>query len=202
MRISSVAVFVVMALSTAVARAAAPVSAPQGISDGELQRFIYLQGYPMFCSESAQMARDMRAKPTTDPKFLHKVMKANIGECANTQQAQKAPAVWTTAVFAGAAAALLAARHEQPAQALQDAKHAEQWSNDLVNFERQPGYANVGPGQNYSPSMHRTDAGRINRDAAALIKALHAAKASSASPDALPEHAAPPGPPAHSTTNP
>ena len=185
----------VTALVPVAAWAVTPVTAPQSVTKDELQRFIYEPNYPTWCGDAGQAAREMRVKPTTDPKFLHGVMKANIPNCANTTYAQQHPALWTTAVFGAAAAALLAARHEGPPQALQDATHAKTWSQDLVNFQRTPGYMATGPGSAETPTMYRTNAGRINKDAVALISAIkaHQSSAAAASPDALPEHASAPG---------
>jgi hypothetical protein len=171
------------------------VSAPQSVTTDELQRYIYQADYPTWCGQSGQLARDLRAKPTTDPKTMHAIMKANIAECANTSYAQSHPALWTTAVFGAASAALLAARHETGAQAMKDAEHAKKWSSDLVNFVHQPGPAMMGrPGANTTPSMYRTNAGRINRDAEALITALKSTASSTTAPnDNLPDDVPAPG---------
>jgi hypothetical protein len=180
------------ALLPAVTLAATAVSAPQSVKNSELQRYIYAPNYPTWCGAAHQAAMAMRVKPTTDPKTLHGVMKANIAECANTSYAKQHPQLWNTAVFAGAAAALLAARHEPPAHAVQDATHAKNWSADLINFTHSPGAGRPGPGNNL-PSSYRTDAGRINNDAVALLNALQAASATPASPDLLPDHVTAPG---------
>jgi hypothetical protein len=170
------------------------VSAPQSVTTDELQRFIYQANYPTWCGQSGQLARELRVKPTTDPKTMHAIMKANITECANTSYAQSHPTLWTTAVFGAASAALLAARHETGAQALKDANHAKTWSGDLVGFVHQPGPARMGaPGAGTTPSMYRTNAGRINRDAIALIDALKSSASGTAPNDSLPTHVAAPG---------
>ena len=151
--------------------AAALAAAPQDVSDGELQRFIYMAAYPIQCGAAGDAARDMRVNTTTDPVKLHAVMQANIDQCANTQWVQQRPAVWNTAVFSAASAALLAARHEDPGQALSDATNAQQWSAVIAGFTRQSGPGRPGPGMDM-PSMYRTNAGRIYRDATSLIGTL------------------------------
>src|ERR1700722_9945920 len=74
------------------------VSAPQSVTTDELQRFIYQANYPTWCGQSGQLARERRVKPTTDPKTMHAIMKANITECANTPYAQPHATPWTRAV--------------------------------------------------------------------------------------------------------
>ncbi len=188
---AAVAAFI--GLIPSIALAVNSVSAPQSVTTDELQRFIYQADYPTWCGQSGQLARELRAKPTTDPKTMHAIMKANISECANTSFGQSHPALWTTAVFGAASAALLAARHETGAQALKDADHAKKWSNDLVNFVHTPGPGMMGrPGANTQPSAYRTNAGRINRDADALIAALKGSASSTAPNDNLPEDVAAP----------
>jgi hypothetical protein len=169
--------------------AATFISAPHGVSNEELQRFIYAPNYPNWCGASGQAAREMRVNPTTDPKTLHGIMRANIVDCANSSYAQSHQALWNTAVFGAAAAALLAARHEPPAPALRDATHAKNWGADLVKFTYQRGTYRAS-GQ---PSQYRTDAGRINRDAIALINAIVAHYSGAPAPDSLPAHIKPPG---------
>lgn len=177
-------------------------NANQGVTNTELQRYIYTPNYPTWCGAAGEAAREMRVKPTTDPKTLHAVMKANITQCADTSWVQQRPAVWNTAVFSAAAAALLAARHEQPAHALRDATLAKNWTQDLVNFTHQPNASMPGPGMNL-PSQYRTNAGRMNRDAVALISAVQASSAgTTAASDALPEHVGAPSPNAAATSRP
>ncbi len=184
---------VFITLLPAVAIAASTVSASQSVTTDELQRFIYQADYPTWCGAAGAAAREMRAKPSTDPKTMHGIMKANIPECANTSYAQSHPALWTTAVFGAAAAALIAARHETGAQALEDAHHAKTWSGDLAGFVHTPGPAMMGrPGASTTPSMYRTNAGRINRDAIALISALKSSASAPVPNDGLPEHATTP----------
>jgi hypothetical protein len=162
----------------------------QSVPTTELQRYIYQAKYPIWCGNATMTANQMRAKPSTDPKFMHEVMKANIAECANTQFAQQNPAVWNTAVFAAAAAALIAARHEEPPQSIRDATHAKKWSKVLVNFVHQPGAAVPGPGNNI-PSMYRTDAGRMHNDAVALLGSLQTASTGMGPPDSEPDPVVP-----------
>jgi hypothetical protein len=160
------------------------VWAAHGVTAGELQKFIYSGIYPNWCGAAGQAAREMRVKPTTDPKVLHGIMKANITECANTSYAQQRAPLWNMAVFGAAAAALLAARHEPPGLALRDATHARNWSADIVKFTHNNPYALRNTN---SPSMYRTGAYRMNQDAIALIAAINASMAAPPS-DALPEH--------------
>jgi hypothetical protein len=186
-----IAILTIAALSPSLA-VAAGMSAQQSVTTGELQRYIYQANYPTWCGAAGQAAREMRVKPTTDPKALHGVMKANIPQCANTPYAQQHPALWNTAVFAAAAAALLAARHEPAAEALRDATHAQNWSDDIVKYMRQP------TGAAGTPSMYRTNAGRIHSDAVALIASLKTEAAGASAPsDALPAHVSAPAAPSH-----
>jgi len=168
------------------ALAATGASVPQSVPTAELQRYIYQANYPNWCGAAGQAVREMRVKPSTDPKVMHGIMKANITECANTPYAQQHAAVWNTAVFGAAAAALIAARHETGAAAIQDATHAKNWSEDIVKFTHQPGAGSGGPSQ-YTPSMYRTNANRMHGDAVALLAALKSSS-SGATPDALPAH--------------
>lgn len=172
--------------------AAATSTAPQGVTDVELQRFIYQMTFPSWCGAAFQAAQDMRVHPTTDPQKLHAVMKADIDHCANTSWVQQRPAVWNTAVFSAASAALLAARYEPAAAALPDAASARDWSSIIAGFTHQPGAGRPGPGMNM-PSMYRTNAGRINQDSIALISALQSAGGASGAPStaATPNAAAP-----------
>jgi hypothetical protein len=179
-------------LPSIAAAAATPVSAPQQVTIGELQRYIYAPSYPTWCYQAGEAARKMRVKPSTDPATMHAIMSANILNCANTTYAQQHASLWNTAVFAASAAALIAARNEPPAQAYQDATHAKNWSADIAGFTRADAGAS---GLNSStPSMYRTNAGRINTDAVALLAAIQTAAASAppstpAPADALPAHA-------------
>lgn len=189
MRYFTFAVFI--ALAVIPAAAAAQTSTPQDVTTGELQRYIYQASYPTWCGSSQQAAAQMRVKPTTDPAFLHSVMKANITQCANTSYAQNHAALWNTAVFSAASAALLAARHEPMPQAMVDAKHARNWSTDLAGFVHTTGPGVPGNGPNVG-SVYRTNATRIQSDADALIE-TYEASASTGSPDQLPDHVGAPG---------
>lgn len=162
------------------------VSPPQEVPNGELQRFIYMGRYPTWCGEAQVLVGKMRANPTTDPAFLHEVMVATIKNCANTQHALQNAPLWNQAVFAGASAALLAARHQSLSVALRDATYAKDWSAEVINFVHRPGPGRPGSGRNI-PSNFRTDAGRINRDADAMIAAIHQASGGTRpAPDTLP----------------
>lgn len=162
------------------------VSPPQEVPNGELQRFIYMGNYPTWCGEAQVLTRRMRVNPSTDPAFLREVMVATIQNCANTNHALQNAPLWNQAVFAGAAAALLAARHQSLSGALRDATYAKDWSAEIINFVHRPGPGRPGSGRNI-PSQFRTDAGRINRDADTLIAAIHAASRSTQpAPDSLP----------------
>jgi hypothetical protein len=164
-------------LTPSVAFAAYPFASTQNVPTGELQRYIWQAQYPGFCLAAQTAARDFRAKPVTDPATMHAIMKANILECANTNYGQNHLYVFTTAVFAGAAAALIAARYEPPSAAIADATHARNWSNDLARMTRDNGQG--------TPSMYRTDAGRITTDAIALLAAIHGGAPAA---DAFPAH--------------
>ena len=159
--------------------------APHGVSNVELQRFVYSPNYPNWCGSAGMAAREMRVKPTTDPSALHGIMKAAIVDCAEGSYAQSHQALWNTAVFGGAAAALLAARNEPPALALRDALHAKNWSADIVKFIYQRRTARA----SNQPSQYRTDAYRINQDASALVEAILAQNPGLIpAPDDLPKH--------------
>jgi hypothetical protein len=72
--------------------------------------------------------------------------------------------------------AKIAARHEPAPAAIADAKHARNWSDDLAKMTRDNGQG--------TPSTYRTNAGRINNDAIALLAAIKGAPAA----DAFPAH--------------
>jgi hypothetical protein len=143
-------------------------SAQQGVTTGELQRFIYAPTFPMVCGDAAQVAAQMRVHPASDPKTMHHVMKVYTA-CTKTRAAGSNSALWNTALFGAAAAALLAARHEPLPDSLTDAGYAKSWSEALVKFER--GY------NSNQPSYYRTGADRMHTDAVALIAAIKAAPA-------------------------
>lgn len=173
--------------------AAQTTSTPQDVTTVELQRYIYQASYPTWCGSSQQAAAQMRVKPSTDPVFLHSVMKANITQCANTPYAQNHAALWNTAVFSAAAAALLASRNEPLPQAMVDAKHARNWSSDIAGFVHTTGPGVPGNGPNIG-SVYRTNAGRIQSDADALIETYEAQASTGSSPDQLPDHVGAPSP--------
>jgi len=174
----SAAVAILAALVPSIAAAVAPISAPQQVATGELQRYIYAPSYPNWCMAAGEAARKMRVKPTTDPNTMHAIMNANVLQCANTPYARQHATLWNTAIFAASAAALIAARHEPPSQAFQDATHAKNWSATIAGFTRaDAGASGLNSG---TPSMYRTNAGRINSDAIALLAAIQAATASPA----------------------
>ncbi len=175
--LSAAAILTLGALGALPGNATTGTAATQSVTTGELQRYIYQANYPTWCSAAGDAARHMRANPTTDPARLHAVMNANIDQCANQPAGQRSAPLWNTAVFGAAAAALLAARHEPLPASLRDAKYAQKWSAMIADYQHQPG-ATSGPGS-YNPSMYRTNAGRINRDAVALIAALQAPAAPS-----------------------
>jgi hypothetical protein len=154
-----------------------PYESTQKVPTAELQRYIYQARYPGFCLSADTAARNMRAKPSTDPAAMHAIMTANIPECANTNFAQSNLPTFTTAIFGAAAAALIAARHEAGPAAIADATHARNWGADLAKMTRDNGEG--------TPSMYRTDAGRISRDAIALLAAIEAVPAAA---DAFPAH--------------
>ncbi len=175
------AALAVLAPSVAVAY---PFESTQKVPTGELQRYIWQARYPGFCLAADTAARNFRAKPVTDPATMHAIMKANIPECANTNYAQNNAGVFTTAVFGAAAAALIAARHEPASAAIADATHARNWGSDLAKMTRDNGQG--------TPSMYRTNAGRIATDARALLAAIQGAPAADYLPCARhqPQHAA------------
>jgi hypothetical protein len=168
-----------------VAGAVAVVPAPQKVAVAELQRDVYSASYPVWCGAAQQAASAMRFKPTADSEALRGVMVANITGCATTAHAYQHPGLWGKALFSAAAAALLAARSEPPHRALQDATHAQSWAALVANFtfESRPN----GQPSGDDPLRYRTDAGRIESDAEALIAALRAGGAAVPQPpDDLP----------------
>lgn len=159
-----------------------PASANQQVSNGELLRFTYNRFFPIECGDASQAAADLRSKPKSDAATMHNMMHVYYG-CANSVFGKKHPSVYNNAMFGFAAAALLAARHEGPPLQLKDANYAREVSNNLVNFTWQAGagmYGSVQIGNGETPSMLRTNAGRIHTDAKALIAALNAQPAAPA----------------------
>ena len=156
-----------LSIATLAANLAAPAFAasmktiPQSVPNGELIRYVYNVTFPMGCDQAAQMARNLRFKPETDPATMHKVM-ASYMACANGPYGKGSYAVSNTATYAASAAALLAARQETGAQALQDAHFAKKASGVVLAYRH----------NNYTVSAYTTNASRINKDATALIAGL------------------------------
>lgn len=152
---------------------AVPLAAAAGpnLSDGELQMFVWQSAFPVQCGSAQSSVREMRVDPTTDPTALHAMAQTFIA-CADTPYAANAGALFNASVFAGAAASLLAARHETGAAALGDAENALKGAQLIAGYTRG---TNAHPGSSkdaYVPSMLVTDAGRIGTDAQAVIAAL------------------------------
>jgi hypothetical protein len=143
--------------------AASTTTIPQSVPNGELIRFVYNVSFPMGCDQAAQMARNLRFKPATDPKTMHAVM-ASYMACANGPYGKASYAVSNTATYASSAAALLAARQETGSQALRDAHFAKKASGVVLGYRH----------NNYTVSVYTTNASRINKDATALIAGLTA----------------------------
>jgi hypothetical protein len=111
-------------------------------------------------------------------------MIATFVECARGPWAASNGGLFNSAVFAASSASLLAARYETGSAAFSDAQNAAHGADLIVNYQH-----GLRPGQSanmvnkYAPSAYLTDAGRIKRDATALIASLppsahHAAAAS------------------------
>src|SRR5271166_5804651 len=111
------------------------MGAPQAMTSTQLLQYIYAAQYPQWCGAAGQWANKLRVKPVFDPKTMHAVMKATT-DCSNTQYAQMHAPVWNMAILGAASAALIAARHEPPEQAILDATRSQKWSSDIVNFRR------------------------------------------------------------------
>jgi hypothetical protein len=139
----------------------------QHISDGELQRFIYSGRFPIGCSEATVAANAYRANPITDPARLHRLAQT-FRACATSPYGLNSDAVRNHANFNTAAALLLAARSEQPAEVVRDATAAQTLAHSIVSYAR-PSGARTPRYDTYDPSPYRTDAGRIARDAAAML---------------------------------
>jgi hypothetical protein len=141
----------------------------QSISEGELARMATTGSYPIGCQEAALASRGLRAKPTTDPATLHGAVKA-YRACAIGPYGAGSSALRNQANFNASAALLLAARHELNVTATSDAQAAGALAQAIVAYRR-PDNPRT-PGLNDDPSIYRTDAGRIARDAAALPATL------------------------------
>jgi hypothetical protein len=147
----------------------AAAGAGQHVSDGELQRFIAKTRFPIGCQDAAVASNTLRAKPTTDPARLHDAA-TTYRACATGPYGTGASSLANQANFAAAAALLLASRYEPPAAARNDARAAGVLAQAIVDYRRPRSVAT--PALNDDPSIYRTDAGRIARDAASLIAAL------------------------------
>jgi hypothetical protein len=150
----------------------APITAshaPQRIAESELQRFVDSGRFPVGCSEATLVSNQLRSSPTTDPSRLHDA--ANVFHaCATGPYGANSDALHNQANFRASAALLLAARYEPPADSARDASAAKVLADRIAAYERPTG-ARTPRYDNYDPSPYRTDAGRIARDAAALISA-------------------------------
>jgi len=150
--------------SVAFGAIAPPYAAHQSVPDGELLRWIYTLTFPTQCPAAGQAVRNLRVKPTTSPTAMHATANAFL-ECAKTDWAKAHNGLYNMSVFGAAAAALIAARHEPPAAALNDAHFAKKVSAAVASY--------TSPNSNYiNPSKFRTEANQINADATALIAAL------------------------------
>jgi hypothetical protein len=138
----------------------------QSISEGELQRMVTTGRYPIGCQDATLASKGLRAKPTTDPATLHGAVKA-FRACATGPYGAGSSALRNQANFNASAALLLAARHEADAAAMTDAQNARTLAQAIVEYRRPDNLRT--PGLNNDPSAYRTDAGRIARDAAALL---------------------------------
>jgi hypothetical protein len=136
----------------------------QAISDGELQRMASAGQYPVACNDAQLAANALRSKPTVEK--LHAAATA-FGACAKSPYGIGSNALANQANFAASAALLLAARNEPPAAAANDARAAAELAQTIIVYRR-PSNA-TGPTRNNDPSPHLTDAGRIERDANALL---------------------------------
>ncbi len=150
------------------ALATASVHPNQRISDGELQRFTYAQRFPLGCQDATLTANRLRAKPTTDPSQLLEVANT-YRACANGPYGQGSNALANKANFAAAAALLLASRYDTPGNARDEAAAARALADAIADYRRPESVRT--PAFNNDPSPYRTDAGRIARDAAALLAA-------------------------------
>jgi hypothetical protein len=155
---------VLLALGTLLALA----QPAQSVSDTELQRFVSRTHFPLGCGDARLAVDAMRAHPTTDPAALDADVRA-FQSCAAGPYGTRSFALTNVSTFATAAAALLAARYAAtPADAHRDALDAADASATIVDFRwpsEGPGVRNVGG----NPSPDITDAGRIRRDALALL---------------------------------
>ncbi len=153
-------------LTLAAGITAAPGAANQRVSDGQLLRFVYEGNYPIGCQDAALATYALRAKPTTDPAQLHADAE-RFRTCALGPYGQGSDALRNRANFAAASALLLASRYEPAADAVRDAAAAQTLAEQIVGYRRPDGVRE--PSRNNDPSPLRTDAGRVARDAGALL---------------------------------
>lgn len=144
--------------------ASAMTTAKQGISNGELLRFIYTARYPLGCVDADAAARALRQNPTSDVATLHHIMAVDLA-CARGPYGLHSRELANGAITSASAAALLAARHESGADALRDARAARAGSKRVVDDRKD---------YHFQPSIFTEMAGRINRDANALLEAMRA----------------------------
>jgi hypothetical protein len=149
------------------AAAVAASHAAQSISDVELQRFIFGGRFPLGCSDATVAANAYRARATTDPLRLHDVAQT-YRACATGPYGLGSDAVRNHANFNAAAALLLAARYEAAPEATRDATAAQTLAREIAGYAR-PSGPRTPRYDNNAPSPYRTDAGRIARDAAAIL---------------------------------
>jgi len=146
------------------------VPANQAISQGELQRFTSIGRYPLGCNDATLAANGLRAKPTTDPALLHEAARV-YRACATGDYGTGSSTLRNQANFNAAAALLLAARHEAATDALRDARASKALADVIAGYTHPRSVQT--PALNDDPSIYRTDAGRIARDAAALLEAMN-----------------------------
>jgi hypothetical protein len=159
---------VLCAFAISLIAALAP-AANQKIADSELQRFITQGRYPSGCSESTIAANTLKAKPTTDAAQL-RLAAGTFHACATSPYGVASFSLRNAANFSAAAALLLAARHDDPASARKEAESARTLAQSIVTFTNPSGAS--GKSRPPDPSPYITDAGRISRDADALIASL------------------------------
>jgi hypothetical protein len=170
------------------------LGASQKISDGELQRFIVNLRFPGTCGAASQSVNAMRSKPTSDPARLHPMI-ATFVECARGPWTSTNGSLFNMAVFAASSASLLAARYETGTAAFSDAQNAAHGADLIVNYQHglRPGQSANNVNQ-YAPSVYLTDAGRIKRDAAALLATLPPSAHHAAAGTGVPAFPATPAP--------
>jgi hypothetical protein len=161
---------VICALAISMVAALVP-TANQKIADSELQRFITQGHYPSGCSESTLAANGLKTAPTTDPAKL-RLAAGTFHACATSPYGISSYALRNKANFSAAAALLLAARYDDPASAKKEASAAKSLAEGIITFTRPSGAR--GKALDPDPSPYITDAGRIKRDADALLAALAA----------------------------